>query len=168
MSYNPFEVPENLDVKAGEVSATIILADRGKRFTGAFVDGILAGGVALGAQFATGMLSKLSAGIGQHHGSAAAKPDRRWCVFADARLPAGQTRTNSRKMAGWDTNCRRQNARTAAVHSRLHHSLPLADTAGSDRDFRPTRPGRADERYRRLYQSPGLAADLWQPEMLPA
>jgi hypothetical protein len=30
MSYNPFEVPENLDVKAGEVSATIILADRGK------------------------------------------------------------------------------------------------------------------------------------------
>ncbi|MFN5741672.1 MAG: hypothetical protein ACK5A1_08835, partial [Planctomyces sp.] len=66
MSYNPFEVPQNLDDRAGEAvaggEAGQVLADRWERFAGAFVDGIAMSGISLASQFASGMFSKLSTG----------------------------------------------------------------------------------------------------------
>ena len=66
MSYNPFEVPQKPDDRAGEAEAGgeagPVLADRWERFAGAFVDGIAMSGISLASQFASGMFSKLSTG----------------------------------------------------------------------------------------------------------
>lgn len=65
MSYNPFEAPEATDVHASDASPTGVsnLADRGTRFAGAFIDGILMTVISFGSQYASGTLAKVTSGI---------------------------------------------------------------------------------------------------------